>query len=206
MQNALPEFDVKLTSRRVRVLWVLLSAVGMAVAAAVARPLSYLVGGAAHDALGPVFGEAIVGVVAGGGTLGGVALAQWPLLRRRVAWAARWPAAGAAAGAAGAAAGFGALAGLTLLGAEVLGAAAVLVFGIAAFLRAHTLVLRGHVSRPMWLAGGCAAGFLGAAVATMVVGSFSGLDGESPLFGAVFGLVYGWVTVLVLGRLVRNSG
>ena len=94
--------DAGLSGSHFRVRWVLASAAGMAVAAAVARPLSYLVGGAAHDALGPVFGEAIVGVVAGGGTLGGVALAQWPLLRRRVAWAARWPAAGAAAGAAGA--------------------------------------------------------------------------------------------------------
>ena len=190
-----------LTGSHFRVRWILVSAAGMAVAAAVARPLSYLVGGAAHDALGPVFGEAIVGVVAGGGTLGGVALAQWPLLRRRVGWAARWPAAGAAAGAAGAAAGFGALAGLTLLGAEVLGAAAVLVFGIAAFLRAHTLVLRRHVSRPMWLAGGCAAGFLGGALVTMVVGSFAGLDGESPLFGALFGAAYGAATVMALGRM-----
>ena len=193
--------EAALTDWSFRIRWILASAAGMAVAAAVARPLSYLVGGAAHDALGPVFGEAIVGVVAGGGTLGGVALAQWPLLRRRVAWAARWPAAGAAAGAAGAAAGFGALAGLTLLGAEVLGAAAVLVFGIAAFLRAHTLVLRGRVSRPMWLAGGCAAGFLGAALVTMAVGSFAGLDGESPLFGALFGAAYGAVTVLVLRRM-----
>ena len=197
----MPSFDAGLTGSHFRVRWILASAAGMAVAAAVARPLSYLVGGATHDALGPVFGEAIVGVVAGGGTLGGVALAQWLVLRGRVAWAARWPAACAAAGAAGAAAGFGALAGLTLLGAEVLGAAAVLVFGIAAFLRAHTLVLRGCVARPMWLAGGCAGGFLGAALVTMVVGSFSGLDGESPLFGALFGAVYGAVTVLVLRRM-----
>ncbi len=88
--------EAALTDRSFGIRWILASAVGMAVAAAVARPLSYLVGSATHDALGPVFGEAIVGVVAGGGTLGGVALAQWPLLRRRVAWAARWPAAGAA--------------------------------------------------------------------------------------------------------------
>ncbi|MDE2882790.1 MAG: hypothetical protein OXP70_13095, partial [Acidobacteriota bacterium] len=81
--------EAALADRSFRIRWILASAVGMAVAAAVARPLSYLVGGAAHDALGPVFGEAIVGVVAGGGTLGGVALAQWPLLRRRVPWAAR---------------------------------------------------------------------------------------------------------------------
>ncbi len=193
--------DVGLTGRAFRIRWILASAAGMAVAGTVARPLSYLVGGAAHEALGSVFGEAVVGVVAGGGTLGGVALAQWLVLRGRVAWAARWPAAGAAGGAAGAAAGFGALAGLTLLGAEVLGAAAVLVFGVAAFLRAHTLVLRRHVSRPMWLAGGCAVGFLGGALVTMLVGSFAGLHGESPLFGALFGGVYGSVTVLALGRM-----
>ena len=197
--------DSELTSHRFRIHWILASAAGMAVAGAVARPLSYLVGGAAHEALGPVFGEAVVGVVAGGGALGGVALAQWPLLRGRVAWAGRWPVAGAASGAAGAAAGFGALAALTLLGAETLGAAAVLVFGVAAFLRAHTLVLRGRVPRPMWLAGVSAAGFLGAGLVTMAVGWLSGLAGGSPVFGAVFGAVYGAVTVWALGRLTPDA-
>ncbi|MYF77996.1 MAG: hypothetical protein F4174_11900 [Acidobacteria bacterium] len=57
------------------------------------------------------------------------------------------------------------------------------------------------MSRPMWLAGGCAAGFLGGALVTMVVGSFAGLDGESPLFGALFGAAYGAATVMALGRM-----
>ena len=195
----------ELTSRAFRIRWVLASAAGMAVAGAAARPLSYLVGGAAHEALGSVFGEAVVGVVAGGGTLGGVALGQWLLLRGRVAWAARWPAAGAAGGAAGAAAGFGALAGLTLLGAETLGAAAVLVFGVAAFVRAFSLVLGRGVPRAGWLAAACAGGFIAAALVTTAVGWLSGFDGGSPGFAALFGALYGVATLWALARWSRTA-
>ena len=77
------DFGSGMTGRGFRLRWVVASAAGMAVAGAVARPLSYLVGGAAHEALGSVVGEAVVGAVAGGGVLGGIALAQWLLLRQR---------------------------------------------------------------------------------------------------------------------------
>ena len=193
----------ELTDLKFRISWILASAAGMAVAGTVARPLSYLVGGAAHEALGSVFGEAVVGVVAGGGTLGGVALAQWLVLRGRVAWAARWPAAGAAGGAAGAAAGFAALAGLTLLGAETLGAAAVLVFGVAAFVRAYSLVLGRGVPRAGWLATACAGGFIAAALVTMAVGWVFGFDGGGPVFAALFGGLYGAATLWALARWPR---
>ena len=204
-RSTVPSFEAELTENRFRARWVLASAVGMAVAAAVARPLSYLVGGAAHEALGFVFGEAVVGVVAGGGTLGGGSLAQWLLLRGRVAWAARWPAAGAAGGAAGAAAGFAALAGLTLLGAEALGGAAGLVVGVAAFVRAYSRVLGRGVPRAGWLAAACAAGFVGAALVTMAVGWLSGFDGESPAFAALFGGLYGTATLWALSRWSRTD-
>ena len=188
-----------------RVRWILASAAGMAVAASLARPLSYFVGGMAHEGLGTVFGEAVVGVVAGGGTLGGVALAQWPLLRGRVDWAGRWPAAGAAGGAAGAAAGFAALAGLTLLGAETLGAAAVLVFGIAAFLRAYSLALGRRVPRAGWLAAGCAAAFIAAGLVSVIVAWLSGLDGGGPAFAALFGGLYGAGSVWALTAWSRSA-
>ena len=189
---------------RFRIRWIVLSAAGMAVAGFVARPLSYFVGGMAHQGLGTVFGEAVVGVVAGGGTLGGVALAQWPLLRGRIAWAGRWPAAGAAGGAAGAAAGFAALAGLTLLGAETLGAAAVLVFGIAAFLRAFSLVLGRRVPRAGWLAAGVGAAFLAAGLVSVIVAWLSGLDGGGPGFAALFGALYGAGSVWALAAWSRG--
>lgn len=190
---------------RFRIRWIVLSAAGMAVAGSVARPLSTFVGGLAHEGLGTVFGEAVVGVVAGGGTLGGVALAQWPLLRGRVAWAGRWPAAGAAGGAAGAAAGFAALAGLTLLGAETLGAAAVLVFGIAAFLRAYSLVLGRRVPRAGWLAAGVGAAFLAAGLVSVIVGWLSGLDGGGPAFAALFGGLYGAGSAWALAAWSRGA-
>ena len=47
-------------------------------------------------------------------------------------------------------------------------------------------------------------GFLIAAVVTTTVAAASGFEGASPLFGALFGTVYGVVTVLALGRLSRS--
>ena len=77
----------------------------------------------------------------GGGVLGGIALAQWLLLRQRVSWAARWPAALAAAGAAAAATGFAADEALGLAGYPEPPAVPAVV-GLTAFALAHWLVLR----------------------------------------------------------------
>ena len=116
------EPETGLTGRAFRIRWTLASAAGMALAAAAARPLSYVVGEAVGGVLGEVPAEAAIGAVAGGGVLGGIALAQWFLLRGRVAWAGRWPVAGALAGANAAAAGFVVVKALTLAGYETLGA------------------------------------------------------------------------------------
>ena len=192
-----------LTDRGFRIRWVLASAAGMAVAAAVARPLSYLVGGAAHEAFGSVVGEAVVGTVAGGGVLGGIALAQWLLLRHQVSWAARWPVALAVAGAAAAATGFAANEALGMAGYPEPPAAPAAV-GLTAFVLAHWLALRQCAPRAGLLAFASAGGFILAAVLTASVGAASGFEGASPLFGALFGAAYGAVTVLALGRLSRS--
>ena len=198
-----PHENDDLKRGRFRLRWILASAAGMAVAGAVARPLSYLVGGAAHEALGSVIGEAVVGVVAGGGALGGIALAQWLLLRRRVAWAARWPAALAAAGAVAAASGFAADEGLGLAGFPEPPAVPFAV-GLAAFLLVHWLTLRGHAPGAGRLTAASAGGFVLAALVTAGAGAAIGFEGQSPLFGALFGAVYGTVTVLALERRPQN--
>lgn len=197
--------DGGLTEGRFRVRWVLASAAGMAVAGAVARPLSYLAGGAAHAALGEILGEAVVGAVAGGGVLGGVALAQWPLLRGRVSWAGRWPAAFLAAGAAGAAVAFMVLRALTLAGNETAGLAAAVVLGLASCIRAQWWVFRRRVPQAGWLAAASAAGFLAGAALAAGASAVSGFEGGNPVFGALLGAVYGMVTVLALGRLSRTA-
>lgn len=173
----------------------------MAVAAAVARPLSYLVGEGVGSLLGEVPAEAAIGAVAGGGVLGGIALAQWLVLRRLVPWAGCWPVAGALAGASAAAAGFVALKALSLAGNEAAGVVAAVVFGLGAFLAAHWLVLRSRVSRAPWLAAASAGSFLLAAVATTGVASVAGVEGGGALFAALFGALHGAVTVVALGRL-----
>ena len=191
----------RLTGRGFRIRWILASAAGMAVAAAVARPLSYVVGEGVGGLLGEVPAEAAIGAVAGGGVLGGIALAQWLLLRRMVPWAGRWPVAGALAGANAAAAGFVAFKALSLAGYEAAGAVAAILCGLAAFLAAHWLVLRLHVSRAGWLAASSAGGFLLAAVVTTAAASVAGVEGGGALFAALFGALYGAVTVMALERL-----
>lgn len=192
----------QLTAMRLRFRWILVSAAGMATAGVVARPLSYVVGEAVGAVLGDIPAVAAIGAVAGGGALGGVALAQWFVLRRQVLWAGRWPAALALAGAAAAAAGFAADEAL-LPGAPP---PVPLAFGVAAFVLVHWFLLREHVARAGWLAAATAGAFLVAAAATAGAGALVGFENESPLFGALFGAVYGWITVLALGRLARDSG
>ncbi len=196
------DLEAALTGRLFRVRWILASAVGMAVAAALARPLSYVVGEAVGGILSDIPAEAAVGAVAGGGALGGVALAQRLVLQRRVPWAGRWPAALALAGAAAAAAGFAADEAL-LPGAPP---PVPLAFGAAAFVLVHWFLLREQIARAGWLAAATAGAFLVAAAATAGAGALVGFENESPLFGALFGAVYGWITVLALGRLARDSG
>ena len=197
----MPEREAALTGRGFRIRWILASAAGMAVAAAVARPLSYVAGEGVGGLLGEVPAEAAIGAVAGGGVLGGIALAQWLLLRRMVPWAGLWPVAGALAGASAAAAGFVALRALSLAGYEAAGVAAALFCGLGAFLAAHWLVLRLRASRARWLAVSSAGGFLLAAVVTTAAASVAGVEGGGALFAALFGALYGAVTVVALERL-----
>ena len=189
------------TRRAFRIRWVLASAAGMALAAAAARPLSYVVGEAVGGVLGEVPAEAAIGAVAGGGVLGGIALAQWFLLRGRVSWAGRWPVAGTLAGANAAAAGFVAFKALSLASQEALGAGLAVVAGLGAFLAAHWLVLRGRISRAFPVAAASAGSFLLAAVLTTAVATTLGAEGGGALFAALFGALYGAATVLALGRM-----
>ena len=187
--------------RGFRTRWILVSAAGMAVAAAVARPLSYAVGGAVGVWLGDIPAEAAIGAVAGGGVLGGVAFAQWFLLRGRVSWAGRWPVAGALAGANAAAAGFVALKALSLAGQEALGAGAAVVAGLGGFLAAHWLVLRPRMAESGKLALATAGSFLLAAVLTTAAGATLGFEGGGALFALAFGALYGTGTIAALSRL-----
>ncbi len=186
--------------RDVRLLWVAASGVGMALAGAAARPLSYFVGGAAHEALGGVPGEAVVGAVAGGGAFGGVGLAQWLALRRgRVPWAARWPAANALGGATAALAAFSTL--------EAGGGMALGVpLGILCYVAAFRIVL--HPRHPQaWRVGmASAAAFLTAALLTIGAAALLGATGGGMAFAALLGALYGALLLPILPRGTTLSG
>ena len=103
-----------------------------------------------------------------------------------------------------AAAGFVAFKALSLAGQEALGVAAAFVVALGAFLAAHWLVLRLRAPMAGRLAIASLGGFLLAALVTTAAAAASGFEGESPLVGALFGAVYGAVTVATLGRLSRS--
>ena len=169
----------------------------MATAAALARPLSYAVGAAASGVGSTALSEAVIGAVAGGGALGGMAVAHWLVLRGRVSWAGRWPGSLAAAGGTAAAVGF-ATSELFVPGTPP---PVPLAFGIAAFVLVHWLFLRRRLPRAAWLAAATAGGFLLAAALTAAAAAAIALEGESPLFGFLFGTLFGIVTAFALGRL-----
>ena len=60
--------------RRLWLQWVLASAIGCAVVSTVARRVSMAVGGAAGDAMGPLVAEVVVGALALGGVMLGIAV------------------------------------------------------------------------------------------------------------------------------------
>ncbi len=189
-----------LGGRRFVLHWIVASGVGMAVAATFARPLSYAAGAVAGMG-GPALVEAVIGLVAGGGALGGMALAQWFVLRRRVAWAARWPIALAAAGAAGAATGFVADE-LLLPGAPP---PLPLAVGASAFVLVLWRVLRPVAARPALLALATAGSFLLAATLSAGTAALGDFTGASPLFAALFGALFGAATAFSLQRTQSSS-
>ena len=91
--------------------WIVGSAVGGFVFAVVVRQASTAAGDSVWE-LGPVVAEIVIGAVALGGIMAGIAVNQWLVVRRRVAWAG-WLAGGMIGGGiAGGGAGFGVLQGM----------------------------------------------------------------------------------------------
>ena len=182
-----------------RLRWVLSSALGGLLVARVARRVSIAAGGSVWETLGGVAGEAVVGALALGGIMAGIAAGQWLVVRRRLPWAARLAAGTVAGAAAGGGIGFGVLQGLTGIAGAGGAVAAAIIAGLAAFGAAKWLVLRRRVTEARRFAGASMAGLVAAVVATalsaFVLGDLAGGGAGGGVFGAVYATVTGFVVL-----------
>lgn len=178
--------------------WVLAGALGGAAVAGTARRVSIAAGGSVWEVLGGVAGETVVGALALGGTMAGIAAGQWLVVRRRVAWARRLALGAVAAGAAAGGAGFGVLQGSARVAGDGGAVAAAVVVGLAVFGTVQRLVLRRAVPWAGRFAAASTAGVVAAVVATALSGFVLGDLAGGGAGGGVFGAAYAAVTGLVV--------
>lgn len=177
--------------------WVVASALGGLVFAFFVRLVSMAAGSAVGDAAGAVAAEAVVGALALGGIMLGIATGQWVVIRRQVPWAGALWLSTSAGGVVGGAAAFGVLAGLTEASGAGGAVAAAVVVGLAAFGALQWLGLRRHISRPGRYAATGMAGLVAAVLVTAITGMLLGDLAGTGVGGGFFGAAYG----VVMGRM-----
>jgi hypothetical protein len=153
--------------------------------------------------MGGIVAEAVTGSMAVGSIMLGIAIAQWLVVLRHVAWGGWLMLASALGGAAGGAAILGVWAAMGDLAGPALAVVAGVVAGLAVFGTVQWLVLRSHVSWAGWWAVGSIVGLGAAFPGVGVVGALPGGESEA-LLGLGFGVVYGAVSGAVLFRLLRH--
>lgn len=180
--------------RRLWMQWVLASALGGLLFAFFVRSVSMAMGAAVGGAAGAVAAEAVVGALALGGIMLGIATGQWMVIRRQVGWAGALWLSTSAGGALGGAVAFGVLAGLTEAVGPGGAVAAAIVVGLAAFGAVQWLGLRRRISRPGRFAAASMAGLVAAVIVTALSGALLGDLAGTGIGGGFFGAAYGAVT------------
>lgn len=196
-----------MSKRGVWLRWVLASAVGCAVVSAVARRVSMAAGGAVGDAVGPVAAEVVVGALALGLVMFGIAVGQWFVVRRLVPWAGRLSRAVVLGAAVAGGVGLGLLEALSGVAGQAAGVVVAVVVGLAGFGTTQWLVLRGRVPGAGRWAVASSAGLAAASFSLGVVGALAeeitgGVIGQA-LFGAVYAAVAGHMPIAAAVRHQR---
>ena len=187
--------------------WIAAGAIGATLTAFVARRVSLAAGDAAGEAFGLVAAEVVVGALALGTVMLGIAVPQWLVVRRRLAWAPWLVLSRAVGGAVGGAAGLGVLAALARGAAPGGAVAASVIVGLTALATAEWLVLRRRVAGAAKLAWVSAAALVAAVVGTGLVGTVAGDLTTDALAGCVFGTCHAAVTGLaIVPRAAERRG
>ena len=141
--------------------------------------------------------QVVVGAVAAGGVVGGIASAQWLIMRRQLSWAAWWLPTSVLGGLVGGAVTLGVWDVVSTTGRETLGAVLGILAGLSTFGVVQWLLLRRVTQAGWWVlasvAGLVAAGPLG-------VGVLGHLIGDGGGFGATYGAITGARFVTVIAR------
>ncbi len=179
--------------------WIGVSAIGGFVFAVVARRVSLAAGGTIGDSFGPVAAEVVIGALALGGIMAGIAAGQWLVVRRTVPWAGWMALAMVAGGMAGGGAAFGVLQGLGGVDGGALAVAVAVVAGLAALGGTAWLLLRGRAPAAGRFAWRSMAAVVAAVAATglsgVVLGEYSGGGVGGAVFGAAHAAVMGFVVI-----------
>ena len=190
--------------------WISASAVGGFVFAVVARRVSMAAGGSVWESMGPVVAEIVIGALALGGIMAGIAAGQWLVVYRRVPWALWLAAAMVAGGIAGGGAAFGVLHGLGGEAGGGVAVAAAVVVGLAAFGGVGWLLLRGRVPGAGRLAAVNMAAAVVAVLATglsgIALGEYSGGGVGRAVFGAACAAVTGFVVIPRVAEPEEDQG
>ena len=185
-------------TRRLWLRWIVGSAAGGFVFAVTVRRASTAAGDSVWE-MGPVVAEIVIGALALGGIMAGIAVNQWLVVRRRVSWAG-WLAGGMVGGGiAGGGAAFGVLQGLGGEGGGGVAVAAAVIVGLAAFAGVQWLLLRGRVpevGRFVWMSvAAVVAAVLATALSGIALGEYSGGGVGGAVFGAAYAAVTGFVVI-----------
>lgn len=178
--------------------WIGVSAIGGFVFAVVARRVSMGAGGIIGDSFGPVAAEVVIGALALGGIMVGIAAGQWLVVRRSVPWAGWMVLAMVAGGMAGGGAAFGVLQGLGGVDGGTFAVAVAVIVGLAAFVGVQRLLLRGRAPVAGRFAWQSMAAVVAAVAATGLSGVALGEYSGGGVGGAVFGAAYAAVTGFVV--------
>ncbi len=203
--------DSSTLRREFWLLWVVASGLGGAVVAAVTRAAAYAVGyavsGAVDGTAGYVVGEAALGIVALGGFMGAIGIAQWLVMLRQFSWAGWWVLASVVGGAVGGAVLLGLMAALSAIAGETVSAITAVVAGLTALGITQWVVIRRQVAFASWLALASVAGLVAAGpLGGGLVGALTGSEVASGFgFGAVYGAITGGALVNLSGRAATTA-
>lgn len=178
--------------------WTGASAIGGFLFAVAARRVSMAAGGNIGDSFGPVAAEVVIGALALGGIMAGIAAGQWLVVRGRVAWAGWMAAAMVAGGVAGGGAAFGVLQALGGVDGGAVAVGAAVVAGLGAFGGVGWGLLRGRVAGADRIARRSVVAVVAAVAATGLSGIALGEYSGGGVGGAVFGATYAAVTGFVV--------
>ena len=195
---------IAVSARQLWLRWIAAGALGGALVAFVVRRVSLAAGDAVGDAFGLVAAEVVVGALALGGVMLGIAVPQWLVVRRHLTWAPWMIVSRGVGGVMGGATMLGVLAAIGGGAASVGAVALSVILGLGALVVVEWLVLRGRVAGAARLAWVSVGALVAAIVGTGLIGTLAGGLATEALAGCAYGACHAAVTGLAIVPRARE--